>query len=56
MPNSTVAEEPVINEALWQAWVARGKRGDLESARRVRIALGIALLMLIVAGFVASLY
>lgn len=43
-------DEPVINEALWNEWLQRGKRNDQATARTTRMVLGIVVALLLAGG------
>jgi len=34
-------EQPVVNEAIWNAWVEKGKRMDKANTRNMKIFAGI---------------
>lgn len=40
----TQGQSPVVDEVLWNAWIARGKHRERKTARLVsRVAIGVAL-------------
>ena len=43
---------PAINEDLWQAWVEKGKRNQRATARKARVVVAVAVVLLgVCAGF-----
>ena len=38
-------QEPVINEKVWDAWVAKGQRDDKTAQRKLAWAVGILFLV-----------
>ena len=49
----TTTEQPVLNEERWNEWIEKGKRHNLATARKFRIALAI---VLPVAGLACALW
>jgi hypothetical protein len=42
-PSTQAAEAPVVSEEVWQAWLKKGKREEIERVKSVRILAGIAI-------------
>jgi hypothetical protein len=43
---TAVENPPVVDEAIWQAWLAKRKLSEAKTMRRMKIFGGIALLLL----------
>jgi len=42
-------EQPVLNEAVWQAWIEKGRRHEQAEARKFKVAAGILVPLVILA-------
>ena len=45
-----IQDEPVINEALWNEWLQRGKRNDQATVHTTRIVMGVVVALLLAGG------
>ena len=53
--DSSTTVPPVIDEEVWQAWVRKGKLAEKATNRKLRIAAGVALVLLAISSaFYAS--
>ena len=44
----TTAEQVVLNEQRWQAWMEKGKRQDEAMSRKVKLLAGIVLPLIVI--------
>jgi hypothetical protein len=53
----TTTEQAVLNEAVWQAWIEKGKRREQATARKFKLVAGVVLpfVILVVAFYFFSI-
>jgi hypothetical protein len=48
-PAAPVAQEAVVNEEIWRAWVKKGRLQEQTEARKFKIVAGIVVVLLAIA-------
>jgi hypothetical protein len=42
-----VVQEPVVNEDIWRAWAKKGRLREQAGARKIKLAAGIGVVLLV---------